>query len=91
MARLKKNRVAATKGRDKRWQTADLQESERELATERNALNSMADALREEVIGLENVVFVGVLNDTSRTKDAFSICSHRLPRSCFHASQSTSL
>ncbi|KAI8959470.1 hypothetical protein F5Y11DRAFT_350447 [Daldinia sp. FL1419] len=57
VARLKKNRVAASKCREKKKkETTNLQAKERALATERDALKSMAEALREEVIGLKNEV-----------------------------------
>ncbi|KAI1417868.1 hypothetical protein F5Y13DRAFT_149938 [Hypoxylon sp. FL1857] len=55
--KLEKNRVAASKCREKKKrETANLQVRERALAAERDALKSMADALRMQVLGLKNEV-----------------------------------
>ncbi|KAI1135322.1 hypothetical protein F5Y05DRAFT_395246 [Hypoxylon sp. FL0543] len=64
--KLEKNRVAASKCREKKKrETAKLQARERELAAERDALKSMAEALRTEVLGLKNEVLKHGMCDCS--------------------------
>ncbi|OTB04570.1 hypothetical protein M426DRAFT_11459 [Hypoxylon sp. CI-4A] len=55
--RLEKNRVAATKCRQKKKrETSKLQERERQLTAQRNGLKSMVDALRMEVLCLRHEI-----------------------------------